>query len=200
MTALPHWWVTMMPREGTASGRTRTRQETNSPERQRYRQSPPAEKESNVLSISELLRGYRPSPEASIMDIQRAVNESVEADSLPRILGAIDDLMAPNENDGETPATEHAYQSARAVVESAYGLLLAGKGPKPNLLPAPIVTTDERGGVKLSWQRGDRHVRTNFAAADAFRSYLYFESPTEHDVQALQPAVLSSRLDWLLKA
>ena len=96
-------------------------------------------------------------------------------------------------------ATEHAYQSARAIVESAYGRLLAG-GAQVDNLPTPTVTTDDRGGIKLSWESEDRHVRTTFAAAQHMRSYLYFESPQEQAVEALQPSVLSSRLKWMLKA
>jgi hypothetical protein len=131
---------------------------------------------------------------------KRATAEGVESDLLPPILTAIDALMSPSEDEGDRVATEHAYQSARAVVESAYGLLLAKEEPQAKKLPAPVLTTDERGGIRVSWQHSDRYVRTSFASAEGVRSYLYFESPEEHDVEPLQPAVLSRRLDWMLKA
>ncbi len=138
----------------------------------------------------------------------------MEAEPLPGIRLAIDKLMSPNEDDGDPPATEHAYQSARAVVESAYGRLFAAIDAQPRRVPRhrieafdqlnrtriPIVTTDEHGGIRLSWQHEGRHVRANFAAAEGLRSYLYFESPAEHDIEALQPDTLSHRLDWMLKA
>jgi hypothetical protein len=137
--------------------------------------------------------------------------EIVEADPLPRIRLAIDKLMLPNEDDGDPPASEHAYQSARAVVESAYGRLFAIAAQTGRLrhrveafaalsrTRIPVVTTDEQGGIRLSWQHERRHVRANFAAAEGLRSYLYFESPAEHNIEVLQPDTLSQRLDWMLK-
>jgi hypothetical protein len=203
MAAQPSFWGTMVDRESTASGHTRVRRETYSPGRQRYRQTPLPEKQRPNLPADlfpEVLVESWLDSAAAIMGEVPAVAEAIEVDPLPRIRVAIDKLLSPNEDDGDTKATNHAYQSARAVIESAYGRLFSGKEPQAKQLPVPIVTTDERGGVRLSWQRGDRHVRTSFAAAEGLRSYLYFESPTEHDVETLQPDTLSSRLDWMLKA
>jgi hypothetical protein len=203
MAAQPNFWGTMVSREGTTSGRMRVRGETNSPDWQRYRQSPLFEKQRANPSAELFPEGLvesRLNHVAAISEEPRDVAEVVEADPLPRIRVAIDKLMSPGEDDGDPAATEHAYQTARAVVESAYGLLFDGKEQRAKQLPIPTVTTDERGGVRLSWQRGDKYVRTSFAAAQGLRSYLYFESPIEHDVEALQPYTLSTRLDWILKA
>lgn len=202
MAAQPNPWGTIASRESAATGRVRPRHETNVPEWQRYRQSPLTEKQPSDLSadlFSDVLAESRFNAEAEIVGEKRAA-EAAENDSLPRILVAIDKLMSPNEDDGDPAATEHAYRSARAVVESAYGRLLASKEPQVKRLPLPLATTDERGGVRLAWQFGDRHVRTSFGAAENLRSYLYFESPMEHDAEALQPSVLSARLDWMLRA
>ena len=105
---------------------------------------------------------------------KRTTADGVDSDLLPPILTAIDALMSPGEDDGDPVATEHAYQSARAVVESAYGLLLAKEEPQAKKLPAPVLTTDERGGIRVSWQHSGRHVRTSFASAEGLRSYLSF--------------------------
>jgi hypothetical protein len=203
MAAQPIYWGTMVSREGTAAGHTRVRRETYSAGRQRYHQTPlPEEQRPNLPAdlFPEVLVESWLNPAAAILGEAPAGADAVESDPLPRIRVAIDKLLSPNEDDGDPAATEHAYQSARAVVESAYGRLLAGEGSQVKKLPVPIVTTDERGGVRLSWQRGDRHVRTSFAAAEGLRSYLYFESPAEHDVEPLQPSVLSARLHWMLRA
>lgn len=204
MAALPNSWGTLVSRENAPSGRARVRRETNAPDWQRYRQSPPPEKRRGPHAPADFcpegLVESRLNFATAILDEPHIATGAVEADPLPRILVAIDKLMLPNEDDGDPAATEHAYQSARAVIESAYGRLFAGMEQRAKQLPAPVVTTDERGGVRISWQRGDRSVRTSFAAAEGLRSYLYFESPTVHDVEALQPYTLSTRLDWILKA
>jgi hypothetical protein len=197
MAAVPNVWGAMLDREGTASGRRRARRESE--ERQRYRQYTPPEKQPKRVWAESSPTHFG----AFIGDIlgqERPVAEDTEFDLIPPILGAIDKLMSPDVEDGDPAATPHAYQSARAVVESAYGRLLAKQEHQAKKLPAPVVTTDERGGVGLSWQHGDRHVRTSFAATEGLRCYLYFESPEEHDVEALQPDVLSNRLGWMLKA
>ena len=136
------------------------------------------------------------------------ISEAREIDPLPTILTQIDTLMSPDEDSGDPTATEYAYRNTRAVVEAAYGRLFAGEEPSDKVrhrlarerLPLPLVTTDERGGVRLSWQNGNRHVRINFAAAEGLRSYLYFESPVEHNVDALQPSALFTKLAWVLNA
>jgi hypothetical protein len=176
-------------------------------ERQNYRQPTPSKKaHSSVFPhlqmLDDALTELRFNPFAAFLDAFRDEAPAIagtEADLLPTILASIDRLISPDANDGDLPATEYAYQSARAVVESAYGRLRDSGKHRATNLPAPIVTTDDIGGVKLSWQRGDRHVRTSFAASQGMRSYLYFESAAEHAVEDLQPSALSSRLEWILR-
>jgi hypothetical protein len=192
----------MVNRERVGFRRIRPQRETGSSERQPYRQSSPSQKQPPRLP-ADFVSNPRAELErwaAAFLDEAPSVPEASEANSLARILTALDGLMLLNADDRDVPATEHAYQSARAVVESAYGRLLAGEGLPADNMPIPTVTTDDRGGIKLSWENNDRHVRTNFAAARNMRSYLYFESPAEHAVEALQPSVLSNRLQWMLRA
>lgn len=211
-------WATFVGREDTLSGRRRMRREPGSPDwesdRDRYCQPPASRRDLSAGLLVEGAVESRFGHATATLDEPLAGAEIVEADPLPRIRLAIDKLMSPNEDDGDPAATEHAYQSARAVVESAYGRLFAGIGAQARRFPRhqieafaplnririPVVTTDEHGGIRLSWQHEGRHVRANFAAAEGLRSYLYFESPAEHDVEALQPDTLSNRLDWMFKA
>jgi hypothetical protein len=203
MAAQPSFWGTLADREGTPSGRARVRRETHSPARQHYRQIPLPEGQRLSLPadfFQEVLVESRLNAAGAVQGEAHAVPDVVEDSLLTLIRIAIDGLMSLHEDDGDPIATNHAYQSARAVVESAYGRFFTCKEPHAKQLPTPIVTTDERGGVRLSWQSGERHVRTSFAAAENLRSYLYFESPTEHDVEGLQPYTLSKRLHWMLEA
>jgi hypothetical protein len=114
------------------------------------------------------------------------------------IVASINGLMKASDEENEVVATEHAYSTARATIESAYGRLLDQKKAVISKVPAPAVTTDDRGGVRLSWRSGEKQVRVNFGAFPEARSYLYFESPLEHNVDDLQPTNLSQRLEWLL--
>lgn len=204
MAAQPNSWAIIS--ENSTSGRIPPRSETNSSERQRmYRQPPPEKKEKTTPQDDFVSRSLeiRNSSAAGVLEAPRQ-EEASESDPLAVILSKIDGLLYPDADSGDPPATVHAYRVARAVVESAYGRLFGGReslakesGPK---VPVPLVTTDERGGIRLSWQHGNRHVRTSFAATEVRRSYLYFESSAGHDVEALQPYTLSDRLVWMLNA
>ncbi len=177
-------WEIFAGREDALFGRGRMRREPDSPDwesdRDRYRQPPASGGDSSTDVFVESAVGSRFNHAAVILDEPVAGAEIVEAEPLPGIRLAIDKLMSPNEDDGDPPATEHAYQSARAVVESAYGRLFAAIDAQPRRVPRhrieafdqlnrtriPIVTTDEHGGIRLSWQHEGRHVRANFAAAE----------------------------------
>jgi hypothetical protein len=213
MAAQPNLWGTMVIRQDTVPGRIAPRRETNVLEPQGYRQSLPRTKGRDIASadlFADVLVDARNRALIIVLEEPLVRAETLERDPLATILIAIDELISPDEDSGDPPATEHAYRNARAVVEAGYGHLArhssrtaVGNGtPARDVrsLPVPIVTTDERGGVRLSWQHGDRHVRVNFAAAEGLRSYLYFESPAEHEVQTLQPYNLSNRLNWMLNA
>jgi hypothetical protein len=179
MAAQPNIWGIMVSELDDVASASRRPEPTSE---QRYRQSRPRQEHKIAFPADAPEKGQ---------------GESGETEVLLRILGAIDKLMSPEDVDDDPPATTHAYQTARTIVESAYGRFHADNRSKN--LPLPIVTTDERGGIRLSWEHGERHVRTNFGAARDLRSYLYFESPQEHEVDALEPDTLSARLTWMLK-
>ncbi len=208
MAAQPNFWGTMVTPDSMASGRIPPRRETNTPERHYYQPLPSEKKEVAAADFFAVLADARNSSAVAILDDapREDAEGSSESDPLPIIQTAIDRLLSPEEDSGDPAATEHAYRNARAVVESAYGRLSTSEEPSDEKLRRlarerlPLITTDERGGVRLSWQNRDRHVRINFAAAEGLRSYLYFESPAEHDVLALQPSTLFNRLKWMLNA
>ena len=111
----------------------------------------------------------------------------------------IDALRAGRED--EIVPTEYAYKNARSIVESAYGEIYNPSSKKrrgvPKIFPKPSVTTDDVGGIRLSWRTEAGQVRANFGATPERRSYVYFESGLEHDVEPLDPQHLAGRLTWL---
>jgi hypothetical protein len=208
MAAQPNFWGTIVVREGATSGRIPPRRETKIPGETRYYQPLPSKRVASADFPADALVDSRNSSAVGVLS--GAPGEEAEqsggSDPLAIIQTGIDKLMSPEENSGDPEATAYAYRNARAIVESVYGRLYIGEEPGDKRLRQsarerlPLITTDELGGVRLSWQNGDRHVRINFAAAEDLRSYLYFESPAEHDVQALRPSTLLDRLKWMLNA
>lgn len=110
------------------------------------------------------------------------------------IVHDIDELMAGKED--EAKPTEFAYAYARRVIESAYGKAKV-TGRVPTVLPKPLATTDDVGGIRLLWNLGARNIRLNFGAARDRQSYLYYEADLEHGVEPLNDENLVKRLDWL---
>jgi len=115
------------------------------------------------------------------------------------VIEEIDALRAGRED--EVIPTEHAYRNARSIVESAYGQINSPSGRKqlgvPEIFPKPLISTDDVGGIRLSWRTGTKQVRANFGANPELRSYVYFEHGREHAVEELDPQRLSGRLTWL---
>jgi hypothetical protein len=115
------------------------------------------------------------------------------------VVEAIDALQAGNED--EVRPTEFAYKNARSTIESAYGEVDGSRAKKrrgvPAIFPKPLITTDDVGGIRLSWITENKQVRANFGARPELRSYVYFESGSEHDVEPLDPQHLAGRLAWL---
>jgi hypothetical protein len=96
------------------------------------------------------------------------------------------------------PPTEQAYGNAIDLLPRACFQIRAqhpGCGP----LPAPLLSTDSQGGIRIAWHSGRKQVRANFGASTTSRSYIYFESAPEHGVEELQVATLAERLYWLIE-
>jgi hypothetical protein len=117
---------------------------------------------------------------------------SIRASDL--IVHDIDELMAGKE-DEEKP-TAFAYAYARQVLEAAYGKARVA-GNLPNVVPKPLATTDDVGGIRILWHLGTRNVRLNFGATKDRRSYLYYEADLIHGVEPLDEDHLATRLAWL---
>jgi hypothetical protein len=121
----------------------------------------------------------------------------------PELLAMIEDIVRELiglktnfEDDWEQPST-YAYERALDVLPRAYSQLRL-KHPGCDRLPEPFLSTDSAGGVRTAWRWKTRQIRVNFGAEPDLRSYIYFESPTEHAIEELQETTLADRLYWLI--
>ncbi len=110
------------------------------------------------------------------------------------VVAEIDGLIAGRED--ETKPSEYAYGKARSLVEAAYGHIKLRESV-PEIVPEALVTTDDVGGIRLAWRVGPKQVRANVGADANLRSYIYFESDTQHAVEQLDVRHLAGRLAWL---
>jgi len=117
------------------------------------------------------------------------------------VIREIDALLAGSED--EVVPTMYAYQRARSFIEGAYGEVRGQRVKKhsgvPEIFPKPLVTTDDVGGIRVSWRTETRQVRANFGARPEpeLRSYVYFESAFDHGIEPLDTQHLAGRLAWL---
>ena len=123
--------------------------------------------------------------------------EFLSLGNFANVVSEVENLSAEN----EVPPTDFAYLKCRSVVGAAYGLVLSKRNVPISIsnIPKPVIVTDDMGGIRLAWHRGNKTVRANFGATPIHRSYTYFESDTEHGVTPLDGASLSDRLNWLVK-
>jgi hypothetical protein len=114
------------------------------------------------------------------------------------VVSEIDRLLSETDDGDEVPPAEFAYRKARSVVEEAYTRIATANIPIP--IPDPVASTDYAGDVRLNWHVGRKQVGVNFGAAPEPQrpSYIYFESPTEYNTEALTAENLAERLSWLV--
>lgn len=110
------------------------------------------------------------------------------------IIRELDTLAAGKED--ESRPTSVAYANARSTVEAAYGRTKSDKN-LPVASPIPFVTTDDLGGIRILWHTDTKRLRANFGAADNLRSYLYYSTDVDHNVEPLDENHLAERLAWL---
>ncbi len=104
------------------------------------------------------------------------------------------------EDDWPLP-TPHAKSSAIRVVPQAYHLMRTGHADEYARLPIPFVSTDDTGGLRIRWKfqadADTRELRVNFGSTPTRRTYIYYQSGTQHGTTELNAQQLSERLHWL---
>lgn len=132
--------------------------------------------------------------QSSPFEIYGLAFEMPETRTASEIVAEIDRLKAGVED--EVTPTDYAYEQARRTVEAAYAAIKPRRHI-PTTLMEPWATTDDVGGIRLLWDVGSRKLRANFGAGPGLRTYLYHESPSEHDAEPLNIRTLTGRLKWL---
>jgi hypothetical protein len=89
-------------------------------------------------------------------------------------------------------------QAVRVVTEALTRLDLEHRAVLKKI-PEAAVSTDDLGGVRVSWRVDENWVRANFGAAVENLSYIYFECGAEHGVVDSAGDKLAERLTRLIK-
>ncbi|MFI5098602.1 MAG: hypothetical protein ACHQT6_11575 [Candidatus Acidiferrales bacterium] len=150
----------------------------------------------NASPLASLIPQFEPA-EVTIVSSDLRIRPSLNSLS-SGVVSDIDRLAAGAED--ETAPTQFAYEKARSIVQAAYGKLEIHVLNVPGIVPAPLVTTDDAGGIRLAWQAGAKQMRANFGAVcePQRRSYIYYEFGQEHAVEQLDVEHLVGRLSWLM--
>ena len=123
----------------------------------------------------------------------------VTSGKLGAVVNELVQLQTSADDEGLERPTDYAYGQAAQVIGRAYSTFWLQESLDYNQLVKPNITTDDLGGIRISWQISGRVLRANFGADRERRSYLYFEDGHLHDVEDLGGETLAERLRWLIR-
>jgi hypothetical protein len=126
-----------------------------------------------------------------------SLTKSVLDEKLARVTKQIEEIFLLNEDDW-VPPTEYSRSSAGRLVAAAYTLTRLEDPHCYELIPEAILTTDDQGGVRITWRCNGREIRANFGGQPDLRTYLYHESGTQYGIEELNDRSLSDRLRWIV--
>jgi hypothetical protein len=118
---------------------------------------------------------------------------------LSEVIAELQELLNDAERGDWTAPSQFAFWNSLRTVTRAYATSELEDPRYPNL-PAPVTSTDDSGGVRVTWRGANRTLVAKFGADASLRSYLYFEVAELHGLEPLNPRALSNRLRWLLEA
>jgi hypothetical protein len=139
-------------------------------------------------------------------EIRRTITKAWQTESareldskLLSFSNAVAELIMDVEN-WEAP-TGYALLNVIKIAPRSYYSVLTNHPDQYDLIPVPTLSTDESGGIRVRWMVNGatpRQLRVNFGSKSQRRSYIYYESGTEHGIRDLDVANLSERIHWLL--
>jgi hypothetical protein len=109
----------------------------------------------------------------------------------------IEEIFLLGEDDW-VPPTEYSRSNAGKLVAAAYTLIRLEDPHRYELIPEPILTTDDQGGIRITWRSNGREIRANFGGQPDLRTYLYHESGSQYGIEDLNDRSLSDRLRWIV--
>jgi hypothetical protein len=99
-------------------------------------------------------------------------------------------------DDIDVKPTSYAFSRVRASIMFVYHSMAADKARRESP-PAPVIGTDESGGVMVSWTSGGKYVAAKFGAGPELRSFVYFEQGVTHSAVDLSQQNLLAKVRWL---
>jgi vacuolar-type H+-ATPase subunit I/STV1 len=120
-------------------------------------------------------------------------NFASENEELDITLARLQDLLEEEDEDdyGVAKPSAYAYGTALALVSEAARLM-------GNRLTRASASTDDRGGIRLTWTRPEAEVRLVCAHQSDKQTYLYHEAGDEYGVEYdVSASALAHWLDWL---
>ena len=104
----------------------------------------------------------------------------------------VNELFCLNcDDEGETPPASHVIEQILELTPFAKSLLA-------HEWSTPWITTDDSGGIRLSWRQGARELRAVVPAESRRERYLYWQEGSSHGtIPTFGSATLFTRLHWL---
>jgi hypothetical protein len=101
------------------------------------------------------------------------------------------EILHFNDEDDEEQISINSLKAAFYTVERAFAQL-------PNKWRNPRIATDGGGGIRLTWQSGEREIRAVFPASMRRPQYLYIEEGDNHyTISNFTSATLCNQFEWL---
>jgi hypothetical protein len=147
---------------------------------------------SSFLPANFLSAWYVAGPSSPVMTTAKQL-----ASETQQVLRSIEGLRTGAGED-EIAATEYAVLEASKSVTGALVTMQLERAVAFATLPGPVLSTDDVGGIRISWSQKNACVRANFGATPHNRTYLYFESGNDRGIAAVDPSTLAERLFWLI--
>ena len=186
MAACPILDFGATPPSGNRGGKAETDpQQIQNENMNRYLLRPPSQAKERSTAVS-LFEGAEQSVGTTFRPLSVAVVES-----------QID--LLPTSEDVEVPPTTFAHGEAKRMIVGAYVEIFSDKpNQRTRKPPAPVIGTDDMGGILVSWTSGNKYVAAKFASQPEVRSFVYFEQQgAEHRALDLSDQNLLDRLRWL---
>jgi hypothetical protein len=122
---------------------------------------------------------------------------SCAVDRTEEVLGELDALLRVENSNGYTfQASRHAYENARAYLESIRFSISSDFRYRPTLIP------DGEGGIDIEWESGRKRVAISCRANQDQQDCIYWREvgAGNYEARDVSPDGLRDRLTWLFQA
>src|SRR5258707_14405116 len=131
------------------------------------RSSKESETDPQQLQNENLNRYVRPPSQPRAVSLFEGGEQSVRTTLLPLSVSVVESQIEslPTSDDIEVPPTPFAHVEAKRVIVGAYVAIFSDKlNRRTYKPPAPVIGTDDVGGILVSWTSGNKYVAAKFAS------------------------------------